>query len=287
MAAAKRPGVIRKVIADALDARLTGLSAEVTFYAMLSLFPALMIVAGMLGMLDMLVGRDLAALSEQAVLGFLGRILTDRASNVTDAVSGLFAHSSKGLITTAVLLGLWTLSSGFVAVIEALDLIYRVKEQRSWIRLRLMSLLLALAGLLSLAVLLITMVLGPLLGIGEYLVDRLGLPAVSAFMWEYLRVPMALALLVIWATTLYHLAPRHRTAWRKDLPGGVLASILWIAVSWGFGLYLRVGVTGNPLLGVLGGGLILMLWLYLLSLVLLLGGVLNAALGRRGDRSAS
>jgi len=277
----KQPGILTEIVTDIFATRMTGLAAEVTYYAMLSLFPALLIVAGLLGMLDLLIGRDLATQSEHAILGFLNRALTDRASNVTDAVSGLFEGRNGGLITTAALIGLWTVSSGYTAVIEALRIIYRVEERRSWIRIRLMAVLLAVAGLISLAVLLITMVLGPLLGLGSWLVAWAGLTSVSAFMWQYLRAPSAFALLVAWATTVYHFSSDHRTSWRRDLPGGLLASALWLLVSWGLGLYLRLGMQGNQVLGLLGGGLILMLWLYLISFVLLLGGELNAILLRR------
>jgi membrane protein len=93
---------------------------------------------------------------------------------------------------------------------------------------------------------------------------------------------------VLWAATVYHLAPHHRSPWRADLPGAVLAAVLWLLVSVGLSVYLRIAVLGNAVLGTLGGGLVLLIWLYLLGLVLLVCGEVNAVLQgkRRGGRDA-
>jgi membrane protein len=105
-----------------------------------------------------------------------------------------------------------------------------------------------------------------------------------AFGWDYLRWPVLVLALIAWATTLCHVAPSRRTPWRRDLPGGVLAALLWLLASFGFNLYLRLVVRGNPVFGALGGGLIVMSWLYLLSLSMVLGGEVNALLLRRRIR---
>jgi membrane protein len=115
----------------------------------------------------------------------------------------------------------------------------------------------------------------------------IGAGNIFAFAWRFLRWPVALALLIAWATTLYHVAPnRARTLWREDVPGAALTAVLWLASSLGLHLYLQVAADGNPVFGILGGGLILLIWLYLLSLSLLVGGEFNTVL-REPARPAS
>lgn len=263
--------------------RLTGLAAEVTFFGLISIFPGLLILAGSLGSLESLLGHDLAAESEAAVIGFLRLVLTDRAAFVIDAVHELFRQESGGLLTTAALIGLYTLSTGFAAMIEALDLAYGVREERSWLSVRLTAGVLAVGSVLVMIIVLIGVVTGPLMGGGQYLARVVGLGEAFSFAWDWLRAPAAFALLVVWTTTIYHLAParRARTAFAQDLPGGLLASILLLAVSYGFQIYLNVAAGFNKILGLLGGGLILMMWLYLISLAVLVGGQLNGILRDR------
>lgn len=106
----------------------------------------------------------------------------------------------------------------------------------------------------------------------------LGLGREFAAAWSWLRWPVAFAVLVAWGVTLYHVGPYQRTPWRTGLPGAALAGILCLAVSIGFGACLRLAGAANQVLGALGGGLILLLCLYLLALAILIGGELNAVL---------
>jgi membrane protein len=263
------------------DDRVGGLAAEVAFFAVLSLFPGLLVLAAALGSLDSLAGEAVAQRAETLVLHSLGAVLTDRATGVIDTARDLFARQRRGVLTSAVLLGAWTLWSGFAAVIRALDLAYGLRERRSWINLRLTSLALAALSVVMLTSVLGIVVLGPLLGHGRGFAARLGYGRAYIFAWDWLRAPIAFTLLIVWAATLYHLAPNHRDPWRHGLPGALAAALLGLGASLGFSAYLRLAGGMNQVFGVLGGGLILLVWLYLMSLALLLGGELNALLSRR------
>lgn len=270
---------------EAVNDRINGVAAEVAFFAVLSIFPGLLIVAAGLGSFDALVGSDVAARTQQQIRDFLNLILTDQALPAIEAVENLFERESSGLLTAASVAALYGLSRGFVAVVRALNLAYDVEERRVWLKVRLLGLALALGSAVMAIVTLTMIVLGPLFGGGERLAELFGLGNAFALAWELLRWPVAFALLVAWATTLFHLAPnRERKRWRDDLGGALFTAVLWLVVSAGFALYLRVAGQTNPIFGVLGGGLILLVWLYLLSLSLLLGGELNALVThRKGD----
>jgi membrane protein len=270
----------RRVAAACQQDRVDGLAAEFAFFGVLSTFPGLLVVAALLGSLERLVGHDLAGRSEALVLVTMDQVLTSRASGLRDAVHELFARPSRGIAVLAMATALVGLSRAWAVAIHALDLAVGVEEQRSWLRQRLLGLVLALGSVLLIVLGLGMIVVGPLLGPGAVVADRLGLGQQAALAWTWLRWPLAFAALVAWAATVYHVAPGRRLRWREALPGAVAAAVLWLVASGGFSLYLRVAAGANRVLGPLGGALIGVLWLYLLALILLVGGELNGVLHR-------
>ena len=85
-----------------------------------------------------------------------------------------------------------------------------------------------------------------------------------------------------WAATVYHIAPNHRSPWKLEIPGAVVASLWWTAVSLGFGTYLEAAASGaNAVFGLLGGALSLLFWLYLMAMGLLLGAEINSITATR------
>jgi membrane protein len=273
--------IFKELIAEVVDDRMTGLAAEVAFFAVLSIFPGFLMIASGLGSLEGLLGSEIADEAESAVRSFMNRMLTSDASQAIQAVRDLFDERRSGLLTFSVIGALAALTRGFTALIRALDIAYDLTERRTWIRQRLMGVGLALGSVLMTVVILAMFVAGPLLGGGQALADRIGVGETFALFWDWLRWPVSFAVLVAWANATFHFGPNQKTAWVADLPGAILTSILWVVVSLGFSVYLRVAADFNQVLGILGGGLILLVWLYLLSIAFLLGAELNAILAGR------
>ncbi|MCD9624398.1 YihY/virulence factor BrkB family protein [Rhabdothermincola salaria] len=261
--------------------RVGGLAAEVAFFGMLSLFPALLALTSVLGVLDAVTGGDVADRAQQQVVTALSDVLSDQASGTVDAVDALFETSSPGVLTISVVLALWAASRGFAALVRALDIAYDLPEHRSWVRLRLVAVGLALGSVVIGAALLAMLVIGPLLGTGQAVADWLGLGDGFATFWDWVRWPTMVVLVVAWAATVFHIAPNHSTPWRWDVPGALVAAASWILVSVGFRVYLGLAGEANQVFGLLGGGLIALMWFYLLSVGVLLGGEVNAILAVR------
>lgn len=276
-----RPGeVLRDLIHEWEDDRVPGVAAEVAFFGLLGLFPALLAIAAALGSLDGLIGQDLADQARDAVVDGLERFLTDEAGSTIAAVEELFADASPGVLTTGALVTLWAASRGFTAVVNGLDVVYDLEERRSFVRRRFVAVGLALGTVVVMAALVAMVIVGPLLGSGQELADRVGAGGLFATAWDWARWPAMLAALVAWTATIFHLAPNHRSPWRADLPGAVVTTALWLALSLGLRAYLSLAPGANQVLGTLGGALIVMLWLYLLAIGLLVGGEVNAILLR-------
>ncbi|MCA1713039.1 MAG: YihY/virulence factor BrkB family protein [Actinobacteria bacterium] len=273
--------VIRKSDRD----RALGLAAENAFMAVLTVFPTLLVVAAILGQLGLIIGEGNATRVENSVLDFLGRLLTDQADGALSTARGLF-RTGGNTLTLASVLALVSLAQAFAGVINTVTLVYDVHDRRGWWKRRGLGLVVGLGSALTGAVVVTLVVVGPLFGRGVDVVTRIGLGSEYQFLWSYLRWPVAVVSLVLWATTLFHICPDRQGTWRQGLPGGLLTAVFWLAASVGFNVYLELVVRSSPVLGALGGGLILMTWFYLLCLGLLVGAELNAILlARRAARA--
>ncbi len=263
------------------DDRCSGLAAEMAFFGILSLFPTLLALAASLGSLDAIGSGRVAQRAERQIIDFLERVLTEDAGETIEAVRGLFTETSPGVITVGSVIALWSASRGFVALVRALDAAYDLEERRGYLRLRLLALELALGTIVVMAVTLAMLVVGPLFGTGRQVADAVGLGDAFATFWDWARWPLVLVVMVTWAATIFHFAPNHRTPWRWDLPGTAVTTASWALLSGGFHVYLEVAADTNQVLGALGGALIVLVWLYLLSVGLLLGGEVNAIVAKR------
>jgi len=264
-------------------ARVGGLSAEIAFFGLLGLFPAVIVFAAALGSLDVVIGAGAAADTEQWLLD---RVVETFGSDNTlrATVEELFDRSNAGLITAGVVLTVYASSRGFTAVVGALDVTYGHEYRRNWLSTRVMGFVLTLFTVLVSALVAAMVVVGPLLGGGEELADRFGAGSAFTTAWDWFRWPVVCVVVVCWAASIYHFAPRRRTPWRSDLPGAVVGTVWWLAVSLGFRAYLDAAASGmNAVFGLLGGALILLVWLYLLAMGLLVGAEINGVLNdRRG-----
>jgi membrane protein len=257
--------------------RILGLAAENAFMGVLTVFPTLLVFAAVLGQMEAFIGTQNTERVKQSIVDFLTRVLNGSASGVEKTVSDLFATSGTAL-TVALVIALASVAQAFASVLNTVTVAYEIHDHRGWWFRRLLGLLLGLGSLLAGAVIVTAFVIGPFFGHAEEVVAKVGLSEEYAFVWAWIRYPVGFVALVAWATTLFHLCPDRPARWRSGLPGGLVTTVLWLAASLGFSTYLGLVVPKSPVLGALGGGLILMTWFYLLCLSLLGGAELNATL---------
>lgn len=273
----------RSVRREGAADRVTGLAAEVAFYAVLGIFPGLLALAAALGFMESVLGGEVADRAQRVVTDFLRSSFGDGTSGIVEAVNALFDDGDPALLSLATAGAVWSMWRATRASMRALAVVYDVKEARSPVRVAALALALALATLVVTALVLVMFVLGPLLGSGHAIAETLGLGDAFAQLWTWARLPFIFAVLVMWAALLFHLAPHHRTSYRSDLPGALVTGVLWLVFSAGLRLYLEVAGGANQVLGVIGGFMTVLLLVYLLSLALLLGAELNTVMVVHGD----
>jgi membrane protein len=250
----------REVVREALDDNAVDTAASVAFWLLLSL-PATLLAG--LSTLSLL-GDEATAELRRLTFEFVDRVFTSEADELRTAIDGIFDQNKAGLFSISLLLALVTVSRGFAGLIRALDVVYDIEESRGFIRLRVAAIGLGLGTIATV--------------VGStwlwYTSADAGVPLV-------LRVVAALAVLVVWAATIFHVGPNHHTPWRYDLPGALLAAIGWFGVSIGYGWYIQLAGGGNAVLGLAGALLLGMTWFWIVCLILLVGGELNEIIARR------
>lgn len=262
------------------DDRVSGLAAEIGFFALLSLFPLLLVSSAALGWLGGIIGSDLADDVEDQLTEWAAALFGNEGG-VTDAVQSLFDGASTSALTVGVLATIYTASRGFAALVRALDVAYGHHTTRGWVGTQVIGLLLAIGTILVGSLTLAALVIGPLFGregiVGDGIVGSLLL-----FLWRWVRYPVAAAILVGWSAMIYHVAPNRRAAWRREIPGAIFSALFSLFATVLFGIYLRtLSSTSNAVFGVIGTAITLQLWLYLLAIGLVLGAEVNAGLASR------
>lgn len=271
-------GVLRGAKAD----RVTGLAAEVAFFAALSVLPTLVAAATALTLVPRF-GRDgKGADVEGTVISWMEDLLTEQATGVVAAIRDLFDRSNGDIFTIALLGALFAGSRGIDAAIEAVVVVANDVEARPWWKRRLLSLGMLLGTLLAGAVAVSMFVVGPLLGGARGVADELGMGETFVVVWRWLRFPLGALGLTLWSVAVLHVSRPHARAWRADLIGASVTTALWIALSLGLRVYLGTFGRSNPALGALGGPLIVLLWFYLLALALLVGAEVAQQVRNRG-----
>lgn len=279
--------------------RVTGLAAEMAFFALLSLIPLLVAVGAGLGYLERFIGADDVRRVQGAVIDSLAVVFSPELTRdvLAPFIGSLLSQERTGLAVGGLAVTIYLSSRVFRATIGALDLAYDVEDRRGLLTRQGLALMFALGAVVVTVLTLAFMVVGPLLGGGRQLADALGLGNVFAFAWAVGRWPVLVALLVAFLAWIYLVGPHVDNRWRECLPGAVLGVVLWIVASVGFRLYLEVG--GGPqtaqfaeeeealqLAGKLVGAVVAaVLWIYLSAIAILVGGEFNAQLARlRGEQ---
>ena len=245
-------------------------AAGLAYYFVLSLFPALILLATVLVLSPVpdLYGRILTLLSRVVPADGMGLIRRISASVISPNRRTLLSFGIVGV--------LWSTCTGFVAVIEALNVAYNVLETRPFWRTRMLALLMAMGvgGLLLLA--LLVQVVGP--DFGRWLARNFGLGPVLRVVWPYLRWGVTAAFTVVAILATYKAAPNIRQSIRQVLPGALVATVFWIVLSFGIGFYFRSFAHFNKTYGALGAAVALMVWLYYSGFVILIGASVNSQL---------
>jgi membrane protein len=271
-----------RVYQEATADEILDRGAALAYYLLFALFPGLLFLTTLLGLLPI---PDLM----ERLLGYARQALPpDAASLVERTLGEIQAGARGGLLSIGVIGALWAGSAGMAAVMNALNVAYDVTEVRPFWRRRLVAVALTVGFAIFIITALVLMVFGP--RIGEAVAGAFGLGGLFTALWNVISIPVVILLVLVGIALVYYLAPASKQQWRWVTPGSLTALVLWLALSFGLRLYVTSFGNYNATYGSIGGVILLLLWLYLSSVVILLGAEVNAeiehAAAERGDRTA-
>jgi membrane protein len=257
-------------------------AAALSYYFLFALFPALLFMTALLAFLP------IEGLMER-LIAYIRQVLPeDSAATVVRTLEEVTGTGRVSLLSVGALAALWAGSNGMGSVISALNIAYDVEDPRSWWKRRLIAIVLTVGFSIFILLGLLLMAFGPKLG--GWVAGWLGLGSLFSVLWNLISVPIAVLVVGIGLALVYFLAPAGVQHWYWVTPGSAVALVLWLAMSLGLRFYVTHFGNYNATYGSIGGVILLMLWFYLTSIVLLLGAEVNAeiehAAARRGAPTA-
>jgi membrane protein len=264
--------IARRTIRAIQDDNCLGLSAQVAFFFVLALFPTLLFFVALLAFVPV---RETAMemLSAASTL-----IPWEVVSFLREQFDQISRDDNPGLLTVSVVGALVSSSAAMVALIDALNRIYKIAEWRPWWKRQLIAVVLTIV-LAAFALLALTF-----LSIGPSLAARMaasfGFGSTAAASWQVLRWPMMVLFAALAVNFVYHYAPSRRISWVWITPGAIVATLVWIAASFAFKLYVITQSQTIATYGAIGGVIATMLWFYVCGLAILTGAELDEVIHR-------
>lgn len=273
MPRSSQPSFIRQVFDESFNDDVLGHAAQLAFYFLFALFPMLIFLAALVGYLP------IPHLLEQ-MLRYLSEVLPLTALTlVSQTLSEITRQPRGGLLSFGLVATIWAASSGLHALIYSLNIAYGVKKLRPWWKDRCLALFLTFIFSALIISALAIIFFGT--NVGMLLANTYHLGKTFRQGWQLLQWP--LVVLFVWFSLelIYYVAPNTIRQWKWFTPGAVFALLTWLAISFAFKLYVTRVSNYTLTYGSLGSVMALMFWLYLTSIVILIGGEINSILERR------
>jgi membrane protein len=263
---------LKRTLTEFKEDELTDRAAALTYYAVLSLFPALIALISIVGLVA----------DPKTVTDAMTKVISQIGpASAVDTFKGPIEGLTKSSGTAGILLivgiaaALWTASGYVGAFMRASNVIYEVEEGRSFIKLRPLQMLVTLVLVVLLALVLVALVVtGPL---ARAVGSAVGVGGTAVTVWDIAKWPVLFAVVAFMVTLLYFASPNAKLqGLRSIVPGAVLAIVVWLIASAAFAFYVANFGSYNKTYGALGGVICFLVWLWLTNVAILLGAELNA-----------
>ena len=263
---------LKRTVGEFQEDNLTDWAATLTYYGLLALFPALIVLVSIVG----LVGDP--ASTTNTLTDIVTKVGPDSAAATFEGpirqVTESRATAGFALIASA-LLALWSASGYLGAFIRASNIVYETREGRPFWKLRPLQLVMTLVVVLLLAVMAAGVVLtGPIV---SDVAEPVGISDTAVTIWNYAKWLLIALLFVVIIGLIYYASPNvKQRGFRWITPGGLVALVVWLIASAGFAIYVSQFGSYNKVYGSLAGVVIVLIWMWLTNLAILFGHELNA-----------
>lgn len=253
---------------------ITSLSAQLSYFFLLSLFPLLIFSVAIASYLPIDYMRILEMMSNYIPVEAM-QLIENFLLETVESTGG-------GLLSIAIIGTIWSASNGINAIMRALNKAYDVEENRPFILGRLIAISLLISVLLIIVVALLLPIFGRMIGV--YIFSFFGASEQFITIWNNLRWIISSSIFFIGFLYLYRMAPNTKVYLKDAVWGALFTTIGWQISSYGFSLYVNTMGNYSATYGSLGGVIILMLWFYISSIIIILGGEINAIIADKRGR---
>lgn len=256
------------------QANLSGLGAQLAYFFLLALFPLLIFLMTLVPFLN---------LPQTQVFTMMENVLPEQVYGLIEStLKDVLENRNGGLLSIGILGTLWSASNGVNALINSLNLSYGKSETRPFLIARSMSVVFTLVLIVLVLIALVLPVFGTQIGV--FLAETIGLGDRFAAVFNKFRVLLPPLVIFCGLIFMYWLGPNVKMYLRSAIPGAVLATVIWLAISYFFSFYINNFANYSATYGSIGGIIILMLWLYITGMVLIVGGIVNAIVQERKEQ---
>jgi membrane protein len=265
---------VRRVFNDVVTNQTLQAAAALSYYSILSIFPALILLSAVMAYIPLpnFFADALAAMARVVPRGTMPVVYS--------VLIGVLGANLRAWLSFGTVGTLWLVSSAFDEMITSLDTAYGVTKHRPFWKERLLALGLSIITGFLLMCAIAAMVVG--LDAGEWLSGRFFLSRLFLLLWPFIHWTIGIGFALFGVQMIYFLAPNVKQRFMATLPGAVLSVACWMGLSYLLGIYFRYFESYNRIYGTLGGVLVFMTWLYWAYFIFLAGGKLNAELAKEG-----
>ena len=247
-------------------------AAAISYQLFFSLFPFVIFLLALLGVLDLTSFFDWLVKQSQTVL-------PGQASGLVQNIIGqIRGQGASGALSLGAVLALWSASAAVRMAMHALNVAYDVEDQAVWKKFPLSIIYTVLLAVLVIAAAAL-MLIGPQLA--TWIAQQVGIGSVFATVWTWARIPAAVVLLILVAALVYYLFPNTDQPFRFVAAGAVLAVIVWVLASLGFSWYVANFANYNATYGALAAVIVLLFYFFISAAIMLFGAELNSEISRQ------
>ncbi|HCY7618054.1 TPA: YihY/virulence factor BrkB family protein [Staphylococcus aureus] len=248
----------------------SGLAAQMTYHFVLAMFPMLLFLLTLLPFFN---------IKQSQITNMLSNAPAETSTLIKSVIGDITQNSSGGLLSIGLILAIWSASNGMTAIMNSFNVAYDVEDSRNGIVLKLLSVVFTVVMGVVFVVALALPTLGSV--ISHFLFGPLGFDEQVKWIFNLIRIVLPIIIIFIVFIVLYSVAPNVKTKLKSVLPGAVFTSIIWLAGSFGFGWYISNFGNYSKTYGSIAGIIILLLWLYITSFIIIVGAEINAIIHQR------
>ncbi len=268
-------GHIREIQKRYNEDQVSAMATKLTFFTILSVFPFTIVsleIFRISNFSDTGLFADFTALFPDTVINFLTYLFNDALNN-----------TSITLLPFASFIALWSASRAIHAIIQSLRVAYRVTEKQNFIVIRLV------AFIYTIAFVLIIILTGAFILFGNRIyntaIEYINVPFNPELLIDFIRYIFTILMSILFFSGIYNVVPTHGNRFMSTLPGTIVATTGWIGISAFFSIYVNLSTSLSYIYGSLADIVIIMLWLYACSIIIILGGEVNAVIGDYNEKN--